>query len=272
MSLAFLLRQRALPPLGLDVAGLAPATLAGLGPGELARRVLELGRDRVELGELFDVSALAGEFPELRFEGDCRRLHGIGRGMKTGRIHVEGPVGDYLGAEMSGGEIQVSGNAGELAACAMAGGRIEIGGDVGDFAASALPGAMDGMRGGVLVVRGDAGDRFGDRMRRGVAVIHGRAGDFFASRMVAGTIALAGAAGAHPGYAMRRGTLVFAGPQPPIPATFSPTAHDIRVLWALLARSLASFGAPFAGLASRCPGRVVGDLGAEGKGEWLLPA
>ncbi len=272
MSKAFLLKQIEIPALGVDLAGVLPQAFADLTPAQLAQTKLALGRESVELGELFRVSALACEGPELRIEGDCRRLHGIGRGMAGGRIVVEGPVGDYLGAEMQGGEIRVDGGAGALAGCAMAGGRIEVGGDVGDFAASALPGAMDGMRGGVLVVRGNAGDRCGDRMRRGVAVIHGHAGDFLASRMVAGTIALAGPAGAHPGFGMRRGTLVFAGPQPSVPDTFSPTHHDIRVFWALLARSLGAFGAPFDGLAACSVKRVVGDLGSDGKGEWLLPA
>jgi len=272
MSQACLLRLKAALPVAVDASDLLPGRLASLSIDEIARLPLELGRDEVALGELFDIVLREADTAELRFEGDCRKLHGIGRAMDAGRIVVDGPVGDQLGAEMRGGEIQVCGDAGDLAGGAMAGGRIEIGGNVGDFAASTLPGAMDGMRGGVLVVRGHAGDRFGDRMRRGVAVVHGRVGDFLASRMVAGTIALAGEAGAHPGHGMRRGTLVFAGPQPRVPDTFSATHHDTRVFWALLARSLAPFGAPFEGLAGRCPARVVGDLGADGKGEWLLPA
>ncbi|MCB1917008.1 MAG: formylmethanofuran dehydrogenase subunit C [Rhodocyclaceae bacterium] len=272
MSEAWLLRQRSVPALGVDFSAVSPSRVAALSADEVARLTVPMGREAVALGELFEVVVRKGDGPALRIEGDCSRLHGIGRGMDGGRIVVDGPVGDYLGAEMTAGEIRVDGDAGALAACALAGGRIEIGGDVGDFAASALPGAMDGMRGGVLVVRGSAGKRFGDRMRRGTAVVHGAVGDFLASRMVAGTIALAGAVGEHPGFGMRRGTLVFAGDRPRVPDTFSPTGHDIRVFWALLARSLAAFGAPFGGLAGRLPERVVGDLGADGKGEWLLPA
>ncbi|MCB1930399.1 MAG: formylmethanofuran dehydrogenase subunit C [Rhodocyclaceae bacterium] len=272
MTTAWLLRQRSIPDLGIDFAAVSPGRVAGLTADELARTALPLGRETVELGELFEVVARGGDGPELRIEGDCRRLHGIGRGMDGGRIVVDGPVGDYLGAEMTAGEIRVDGDAGLLAACALAGGRIEIGGDVGDFAASSLPGATDGMRGGVLVVRGDAGARFGDRMRRGTAVVHGAVGDFLASRMVAGTIAVGAAVGEHPAFGMRRGTLVFAGDKPRVPDTFSPTAHDIGVFWALLARSLAPFGGAFDGLGGRLPGRVVGDLAVDGKGEWLLPA
>lgn len=267
----FHLRLRQPPALSVDFAGVLPAALAGRSVSEVAQQPLWQGNQRIALGDLFDVSPLPRELPELLLEGDLRRFHAIGRGLALGRIHLDGEAGDYLGAEMSGGEISVSGGAGLLAGCAMSGGSIEMGGDVGDFAAAALPGAMDGMRGGQMVVHGNAGARFGDRMRRGTAVIHGSAGDFLASRMVAGTIAIAGPVGAHCGYGMRRGSLVFAGPAPLAPPTFAQTHHDIGVFWALLARSLKRHEGPFAGLAARRPRRLVGDLAADGKGEWLLP-
>ena len=187
MSQACHLRLKHALPVGVDASTLLPERLATLSIDEIARLPLELGRDLVAVGDLFDISLREADGVELRFEGDCRKLHGVGRAMGEGRLVVDGPVGDQVGVEMRGGEIQVCGDAGDLAGGAMAGGRLEIGGSVGDFAASTLPGAMDGMRGGVLIVRGDAGDRFGDRMRRGVAVVHGRTGDFLASRMVAGT-------------------------------------------------------------------------------------
>jgi formylmethanofuran dehydrogenase subunit C len=38
----------------------------------------------------------------------------------------------------------------------------------------------------------------------------------------------------------------------------------------LLARSLASHGGPFAGLAGRAVRRHLGDLAVGGRGEWLL--
>ena len=268
---AFRLRLRAQPTLRLELAGLTPLAAAGQSPADLARRPVWHGNEALPLGELFDIAGLPDEVPALHFEGDLGRCDGIGRDMDGGRIRVDGDVGDYLGAQMRAGEIVVAGSAGLLAACEMAGGRLEVLGNVGDYAASALPGDMDGMRGGLLVVRGDAGARCGDRMRRGTALIFGDAGDFLASRLVAGTIAVAGSVGAHCGYGMRRGSLVFAGPPPQPPATFAATGHDIRSFWALLARSLARHGGPFAGLASRPPRRLVGDLAADGRGEWLFP-
>jgi len=266
----FRLRLRAQPDFRVDLSPLQPAALAGREAGELARLDLRHGNAHVAVGELFDVDALAREAPELRLEGDLRRFDRIGQGMDGGRLSVAGDVGDYLGAAMRGGDIVVEGGAGHLAACEMAGGRLEVRGNVGDFAAGALPGSMDGMRGGTLVVRGNAGARFGDRMRRGTALLLGDAGDFCASRMVAGTIALAGRVGAHCGYGMRRGTLVFAGPAPDVPSTFAGTHHDIRVIWALLSRSLGKLDPALEGLPGRAPRCVVGDLAADGKGEWLI--
>jgi len=271
MSTAFHLRLRAQPALRLELAGLTPTAVAGEGASELARRALWHGNEQLPLGEFFDVVARPGDVPTLVFEGDLSRCDGVGRAMDGGALVVDGDVGDYLGAQLAGGEIRVSGSAGLLAACEMAGGRLEVGGDVGDYAANALPGDMDGMRGGLFIVRGNAGARFGDRMRRGTALVFGAAGDFLASRMVAGTIAVAGEVGAHCGYGMRRGSLVFAGTPPAIPPTFAATGHDIRVFWALLTRSLAAHGGPFADLPARRPRRLVGDLAADGKGEWLLP-
>ncbi|MDX9887150.1 formylmethanofuran dehydrogenase subunit C [Thauera sp.] len=267
------LRLKAQPDFRVDFGGVLPARLAAMTADEVARVEVRHGNAVLTLGELFAIVALGdgGPSTELRLEGDLSRFDAIGHGLDGGVLRVDGAVGDRLGLSMRAGEIRVQGSARQLAGCEMAGGLIEIAGDVGDFAAGVLPGSMDGMRGGTLIVRGKAGARCGDRMRRGTVVLHGDAGDFLASRMVAGTIAVAGRVGAHCGYGMRRGTLVFAGPQPVVPPTFVATHHDIVVFWTLLRRSLAYHGGPFAGLPARAPRRLVGDLAADGKGEWLLP-
>jgi formylmethanofuran dehydrogenase subunit C len=298
------LRLKAQPDFRVDFGGVVPARLAGMTSEEVARVEVRHGNGLLALGELFAIAALGGgagdpgatcatsragagastdtaamsaaeSTPEpaleLRLEGDLSRFDAIGQGLDGGVLRIAGAVGDRLGLAMRGGEIHVHGAAGQLAGCEMAGGLIEVTGDVGDFAAGALPGSMDGMRGGTLIVRGKAGARCGDRMRRGTVVVHGDAGDFLASRMVAGTIAVAGRVGAHCGYGMRRGTLVFAGPPPTVPPTFVATHQDIVVFWTLLRRSLAYHGGPFAALPAHAPRRLVGDLAADGRGEWLLP-
>lgn len=265
------LRLRARPDFRVDLGALQPATLARMTAADIAGIEVRHGNEMLALGELFDVAAVASENPGLRLEGDLSRFDAIGQGMDGGVLRIDGAVGDRLGLSMRAGEIRVLGRAGALAGCEMAGGLIEIDGDAGDFAGGALPGSMDGMRGGTLVVHGDVGARCADRMRRGTLIIRGDAGDFLASRMVAGTVALAGKAGAHCGYGMRRGTLVFAGTPPAAPPTFVSTHHDIVVFWRLLRRNLAYHGGPFAALPARAPRRLVGDLAADGKGEWLLP-
>lgn len=269
------LTLRQAPALRVDLRGLLPSALAGLSVADIERLPVGHGRQRLPLAEFFSVqvhdTADAPEgSAELRLLGDCSRFDRIGTGLQSGRIVVEGAVGDYVGAGMVGGEIEVQGHAGLLAACEMAGGLLQVRGDVGDFAASALPGSMDGMRGGTFIVGGNAGQRFGDRMRRGAALVHGDAGDLLASRMVAGTIAVAGRVGAHVGYGMRRGSVILAGAAPAIGPTFVPAIADVPVAWQLLARSLARHGGAFASLPGRRIHRHLGDLSAQGKGELML--
>jgi formylmethanofuran dehydrogenase subunit C len=264
------LTLKAAPALRVDLRSVSSAAFAEFDAAAVGRQIVHHGNESVALGDLFSIAPHADA--ELHLEGDLSKFDRIGWQLAAGRIRIEGPAGDYLGAGMSGGEVVASGSAGLLAACEMSGGRLEIGGDTGDFAAAALPGSMDGMRGGTLLVRGNAGARFGDRMRRGTALVFGDAGEFCASRMVAGTIAVAGRLGAHPGYGMRRGTLRALGPAPAVPPTFATTNVNIGVFWQLLARDLARHGGAFATLGSRCAWRHVGDLAAGGKGELLVVA
>ena len=265
----FTLKQQ--PVLRVDASALQPAALASLSPAEVENIVLPHGRDKLRVGELFTVQARDDD-NKLTLEGDLSRFDRVGCGLADGELHVRGSVGAYAGAGLSGGKLVVDGDAGDLAACAMRGGWLEVHGHVGDLAASALPGDMDGMRGGTFVVRGNAGARLADRMRRGTVVVFGDAGNFMASRMVAGTLALAGRCGAHAAYGMRRGSIVFAGSAPTLAPTFVPVDSNADVFWQLLARDLARFGGPFAGLAQRRVVRHAGDLAVMGKGELLLPA
>lgn len=271
MKHTLVLRQA--PSLRIDARALLPAPLSTLTREQVLRLPLQHGRERLPLGEWFDLVSEVddGASPRLRFEGDLSRFDALGAGLGAGIIEVAGTVGDSAGTGMSGGELRIEGSAGELAGCAMRGGMLEIQGDAGDFAAGALPGEIDGMTGGTLVVRGRAGARLADRMRRGTVVVHGDAGDFAASRLVAGTVALGGRCGAHAGWGMRRGTVVFAGQAPVPAASFVPVGSDVRVIWQLLARDLAGFGGRFEDLPGRPIERWVGDLAVQGLGEWLLP-
>lgn len=263
------LRQPA--ALRLDLRSLSPQCLAPLSAAEIERLPLPHGNAFTPLGEWFGVQPLADDAADLRLVGDLSRCDRIGWRLDQGRVQVDGPAGDYLGAAMRGGAVSASGDAGDLAGCEMAGGHLRVAGSVGDFAAATLPGSMDGMRGGLFVVQGRAGHRLADRMRRGTLVVHGDAGDFAASRLVAGTVALGGAVGAHPGWGMRRGTLLLATARFEPAPTFVPAGADAAVFWQLLARDLARHGGAWADLARRPPRRWLGDLAADGKGELIFP-
>ncbi len=257
----FTLRMKQTPSLRVDMRGLTPSA-------DPRTMTVGHGNALVPLAELFTITPRTDG--KLVLEGDCARCDRIGWQMEGGTLIVEGPVGDYAGACMRGGEIIVRGHARDLAACEMTGGTLTVEGNAGDFAASTLPGSMDGMRGGTLVIKGNVGERCADRMRRGSVVIFGNSGDFLASRLVAGTIALGGRAGAHVGYGMRRGSIVFAGAAPAPSPTFVPAIADVPVFWQLLARDLARHGGVFASLPTRGTLRHLGDLAADGKGEWIV--
>jgi formylmethanofuran dehydrogenase subunit C len=266
MSHHLVLRQA--PALRVDGRLLSPATLDPLSADAVRRLVLPSGRDRIEVGEWFDVRPGADD--ALRIEGDLSRFDALGAGLGAGALEVHGPVGDAAGLGMSGGRLTIHGSARDLTGCSMRGGWLEVDGDTADLAASALPGDMDGMSGGTLVVHGRAGARLADRMRRGTVVLHGDVGEFAAARMVAGTLALGGACGAHAGWGMRRGSLVCAGMAPAVAATFAEVRSDAEVFWQLLARDLARFGPPFSDLPRRRVARFAGDLAVQGKGELLV--
>ena len=97
--------------------------------GEVARVALRHGNSRLALGELFDITEVAADAPELRLEGELSRFDAIGHGLDGGVLRVDGAVGDRLGLAMCGGEIRVHGAAGQLVGCEMAGGMIEVDGD-----------------------------------------------------------------------------------------------------------------------------------------------
>lgn len=260
------------PALRVDARALQPAALCAMTREQVLRLALPHGRDRVALGEWFQVMAQADSAasPALRLEGDLSRFDCVAAGLAAGSVVVQGAVGDGVGLGMSAGVVTVQGHARDLAGCAMRGGTLEIQGDVGDLAASAMPGEPFGMSGGTLLVRGNAGARLADCMRRGTVAVHGNAGEFLASRLVAGTVAIGGRCGAHAGWAMRRGSVIFVGDAPRAPSTFVPAGSDMAVAWQLLARDLARWGGRFAELPRRPVARWIGDVAVAGQGEWLV--
>jgi formylmethanofuran dehydrogenase subunit C len=127
---ALVLTLKSPPALRVDASRLAPERLDGLKAGEIARLTLSIGNQSVPVGDVF---AVTGDDPaDLRLRGVTEKFDFLGRGMKRGRLTIEGNAGAYLGRGMSGGEIALDGHAGPWAACAMSGGRMTIAGNAGE--------------------------------------------------------------------------------------------------------------------------------------------
>ncbi len=293
------LQLKATPALRLDLRGVLPAALATLSVDQIARLPVGHGRALQALGEWFRIEPFEAAAPTLHLHGDAAalaRCDHIGEGMAGGLLLVHGDAGDHVGSGMSGGELRVLGSARDLAGCELAGGLLCIDGDVGAACGSPRPGELDGMRGGLLLVGGTAGERLADRMRRGTLIVAGDVGEHAASRLVAGTLVIGGALrGRHAGWGQRRGSVVWldadqarrwlASP----PLGYVTAQAEAPVAWALLARDLRRIGAEaaakpdaapgWAPLAARlaalplhvAPSRLLGDVGVDGLGEWLLP-
>jgi formylmethanofuran dehydrogenase subunit C len=260
---------KAQPSQRLDLSPLVPHLLADKSVDEIAAIDLATTREKVTAGDLFRIQG--GALDAIHFEGGSTRFDGVGRGLMSGHVTVDGDVGMDAGRGMKGGTLIISGDAGPYAGSAMSGGRIEISGDAGDFLAGPREGEMMGMSGGVLILRGNAGLRPGDRLRRGTIIIEGDTGDCPGSRMIAGTLVVLGHAGAHPGYLMKRGTLALANP-PELGPTFVETGYAAPTFTAVFSRYVQAESRA-AGKFFRSPlRRFAGDMATLGKGEIFVPA
>lgn len=205
----FTLTRREPSPIPLDVSGILPETVANLSALEVAKLPVLFGNRREELGQHFAVAEAFGN--SLQFHGDCRNVHGLGRGMTAGELRVKFGAGRHAGAGMSGGTLLLDGGASDWVGAEMSGGRIEVWGGVGDRAGAAYPGSRRGMTGGTIHVYGYAGHELGVLMRRGVIVVTDEVGEFAGASMIAGTIAVGGELGARAGAGMKRGTILALG-------------------------------------------------------------
>ncbi len=253
----------------LDLSVLTPDRLGGLSADAIRRLPLWVGNQKVETGDLFNLTGTDTDDLLIRSQSD--RLDGIGTGMTRGRIRVEGRAGAYLARNLRGGLIEVDGDAGPFAGSGQSGGTLRIQGNAGDFLGGAIPGERRGLRGGRIEVLGNAGDRVGDHQRRGEILIAGDAGGYCGSRLVAGTILVLGRTGANPGFAMRRGTLLLTR-EPQLPPTFNDNGTRDLGFLTLLSRELAAAGGPFSQIQGRGTRvrRWLGDLGYDGRGEVLV--
>ena len=266
--LALTLRRN--PCARIDLSPLTPDRLIGQTRDGIARIRLHCGRQRICVGELFDI---AGRDPGLlQIRHATAQLFRIGYQMKSGSIEVEGNAGDNVGERMQGGMIRVHGDAGEWAGASMLGGSISVQGSVGHRAGAAPPGQLIGMKDGLILVEGDAGDRLGERMRGGTIVTLGDSGAYLACRMRAGTVVVMGRTGAHIGIGMRRGTLVIGRKPATLPTGFRSAGALKMEFLRLLFKQLGNVQSRLAFFRNFGPEavRLAGDLSVGGKGEILL--
>ncbi|WP_169974214.1 formylmethanofuran dehydrogenase subunit C [Tautonia rosea] len=248
--------------------------LAGLSPVEAASLPARIGNQPATLGDLFRIEGDASHGPH-RLGGDLRHVRGIGAGMVTGSLIVEGDVGPYFAAAMAGGSITLIGSASTWAGAEMRGGRLHIRGSTGDYLGAAEPGSRRGMREGMILVEGPVGAEVGLAMRRGLIAVTGSSGPGLGRGLIAGTILSLGPVGRLAGSGMKRGTLALVDPGPDFEplATFAASGRYRFPFLAIYLRFLRDQGFPIPpGLESRAFDRYNGDLLDGGQGELLTLA
>jgi formylmethanofuran dehydrogenase subunit C len=161
---------------------------------EIKRFKVYYGKDRVELGELFEVTK-EGDDKKLVLDGDFSRVKWIGCRMSDGEIVVKGNVGANCGAYMAGGKITIEGNADDWLGAEMRDGEIVVKGNAGNLIGCAYYGNATGMSGGKIAIEGNAGNYIGEKMSGGEIEIKGNAGDFIGTEMKGGTIIIHGSCG-----------------------------------------------------------------------------
>jgi formylmethanofuran dehydrogenase subunit C len=172
----------------VDASGVAWAVLSGLDAKAIEEQELWVdGAGRSRVVDLFAVKAATDG--QVRLVGDLALMDGIGAGLASGALVVEGNAGWYLGQGMRGGSIEVRGN-------------------VGPQAGAALPGAKRGMSGGEIVIRGSTGPGLGSGCRRGLIAVEGEIAEGAGRAMLAGTVVAFGAIAAEPGLWSKRGSFV----------------------------------------------------------------
>lgn len=267
MKVVLEVRQDLSHPVSLK--GINLSGLFTLSRSEIQKVPLKHLNRSLSFGEIFTVNTAASDRDEVFFSGSTRRLNYCGHGLNSGRVIIEGNIGDYAGMEMSGGQLVIQGSAGDCLGVALSGGKVSVQGDTGNWCGTALAGESKGMTGGVILVGGNAGSNMGSAMRRGLIAIAGNCEKYAGSRMNAGTIICQGDIGTHPGIGMKRGSLV-TGTIGTILPGFKPAGFADTGWLRLYLNWLQQNGFTIPpGWLERSPGRFSGDHLASGKGELL---
>ena len=264
------LKLKAKPECRIDLSGLAPAIAAGSSLADLEKLTVSGGLTPVCLADVFTLSGTPGD--TITIAGGSDRLDGVGAGMTSGMLTIDGDVGNTAGQGMRGGRLEIHGSAGAYLGTGVRAGLIHISGSAGDYAGAVTAGHRFGMVGGTIVIDGNLGARAGDKMRRGLILVRGHTGELAGSRMIGGTIIAEGGFGATPGQLMRRGTLI--GPHAGrLLNTFADCGFHELVILSVMSRAWQRDLGPLAPKRfSHKVQRFAGDLATIGKGELLLTA
>jgi len=204
MSLKLSLHTQPDVPLEADV--ICTDKLNGVNEAAISALTLFHGNNQTALGDFFTVKGQCDG--EIHIEGDLANVKHLGSNMTSGKMIIEGDVGQHLGAGMSGGEITVQGNVGNWVAPEMTGGRVIIKGNAGHMVGSAYRGDDVGISGGEIIVHGNVGNELGHAMRSGLIAVGGNSGDFTGVSMHTGTVIVLGEMGIRNGASMKRGTIL----------------------------------------------------------------
>lgn len=149
--------------------------------------------------------ALLGEGePEIRIINPAGR-HNLGVGLvHSGKLIIEGTVGNFCGGLSNVADIEIHGNAGWGVADNLMSGQVVVRGTCSSAAGPTL-------RGGTLVIHGNAGPRCGISMKGGTILVGGNVGTLTGFMMQKGTIVVCGNAAAGLGDSMYQGTIFLAG-------------------------------------------------------------
>lgn len=131
------------------------------GPGTRARETL---RSAEEINRA--IAERLGEGKTLRISGLRGQDLIAVRVERSGRLLLEGELGDYALALNRGLSATIRGSAGRFLCWRMSGGEVDVQGDVGDEAAL-------GMAGGRLLIRGDVKGSLASYMKGGTVVVEG---------------------------------------------------------------------------------------------------
>ena len=253
----------------VEVVGITPDLLQGLGEREIGKLPIWFGNQASELGDLFRIHGKIGDDPLIRWTGDLTAVHWIGAGMKSGAIEIESPTGRHVGSRMLGGTISTMAHVSDFAGAEMRGGKLIVGGDAGDSLGGNYPGSKFGMKMGEILVSGNAGRGVGQTLRRGLIAVGGNVDSLCGWNMLAGTILVFGNCGSECGAGMIRGSIVLAGNvNAPLLPTFASGGRYENYILGLTANRLQELCFPGTQRLLERPFQMYhGDLLRGGRGE-----